>query len=488
MDKKFSSISKELLKVVFAFYFSITIIMTLAHFTFEYYNTQDNIKDELQIISKTFEIPYSQAMWNYDVEQISSISQGAIKLPNILGVEIYDKITKEKISTVMSDDFNKLNTGVFSYNIDITHTKTNNEKIYIGTIKYYSSSDVVFQRVQLGFTIILINSLIKSLILTILFIWAFRKYLTKPLEDITKNISDINLDSIHKHKPLRVSDKNNELTILSNAFNEMLLVLNKNLNNIKSTQKYLVQSEKMVALGGMVAGVAHEINTPVGMALTGITHLDEETKNLKKLYEEDKMSQDDFEEYLKDTLEINSSIEINLQKAASLVRSFKKVAVDQSSNEIRTFELHSYIEEILLSLKNKTKQTNITIDVQCDKGITIKSNPGAISQIITNFTMNSIIHAFNQGEEGSIIIKAYLDKSNNLNLIYKDNGKGLSDEVKSKIFDPFFTTKRREGGSGLGMSIVYNLVTSSLNGSIHIQSEENMGTQFNIKIPLEIKG
>lgn len=483
-NKDFTSLSKQLLKVVFTFYFIITILMTIGHFIVEYYHTQDNIKEELKTVSTTFETSLEQAMWNFDNQQIDSILNGALKLPAILSIELYDKNTKAKIHTT-KNNFNKYQTGVFSYLVDIFHIKINNEKVYIGTVEYYSSSNIVFERVKLGFIIILVNALLKSLLLTILFIWAFNKYLTNPLDKITRNILDVDLDKVSKHKPIIVNKKNkNELTLLSSAFNKMLKNLDEKLNALKNTQKHLIQSEKMVALGNMVAGVAHEINTPVGMALTGVTHLEEQTKNLKKLYNDENMTEEDFEHYLNDTIELNHSIHINLQKAASLVKSFKKVAVDQSSNETRTFNLKQYIQEILLSLRNKLKQTNIKVIIHCDDNLIITSNPGAISQIITNFTMNSLIHGFNPEDIGTIIISAKIS-NNRLELLYKDSGKGLDAISKNKIFDPFFTTKRGEGGSGLGMSIVYNLVTSTLHGSISVSSEPSYGTSFIIDIPIK---
>ena len=482
-SKNFKSISKQLLSVVFTFYFSITIIMTLIHFIVEYYHTKDDIHSELKLISSTFKPSLEQSLWNLDTLQIESIVDGAIKLPTVLGIDIYNKNTKEIIYSKYKKTFQTKGADIFFYEIDLYYN-FHNKKEYIGTIKYYSNSDVVLDRVELGFLIIFINSLLKSLLLTILFIWAFKKYLTKPLEDFTSNIYKIDLDKLNKHKPI-VIDKtqNNELTFLGNAFNEMIQKLDQQLKNLHETQQHLVESEKMVALGNMVAGVAHEINTPIGMALTGITHLEDKTKHIQKLYNDENMSEEDFKNYLDDNIEINRSIQINLTKSAALIKSFKMVAVDQSSSEVRDINLGEYINEILLSLHNKIKATKIKVNVECDD-IVVNINAGAISQIITNLIMNSLIHGFKQDEEGTIFIGATLS-NNILNLVYKDNGIGLSKEVKKKLFEPFFTTKRSQGGSGLGTSIIYNLVTSGLHGKISVQSELNKGVEFNITIPIK---
>jgi signal transduction histidine kinase len=242
----------------------------------------------------------------------------------------------------------------------------------------------------------------------------------------------------------------------------------------------------MVALSNMVAGVAHEINTPIGMALTGITHIQDESKNIKELYDSDNMSQEEFEEYLDDSVQIHNSIYINLTKAADLIKSFKQVAVDQSSDENRNFNLKNYVYEVLTSIQNETKKTNHHFNIDIDKDLEIYSNPGSFSQIITNFVMNSIIHGLKDINIGIIKIGAYR-KEKNLILEYEDNGCGLSSEVKKKIFDPFYTTNRGNGGSGLGMNIVYNIITQNLNGAIEIESEEHKGIKFFMTIPLEDK-
>ena|GEM_PF-3342183 len=253
--------------------------------------------------------------------------------------------------------------------------------------------------------------------------------------------------------------------------------------DLQSAKDQLVQSEKMASLGGLVAGVAHEINTPVGMALTGVTHVELETKRIRNLYQADEMTEDDFMHFLDGADELNHSVVINLNKAAELIRSFKQVAVDQSSEASRTFNLKEYIEEVLTSLHNNIKKTKLSINVDIDEKLNITSIPGAISQIITNFIMNSIIHGFEHGAEGKINIFAKIENSM-LEIIYSDNGKGMDENTVAKVFDPFFTTKRHSGGSGLGMNIVYNIVTQKLNGTISCESSLGSGVSFKIRMPL----
>jgi len=261
--------------------------------------------------------------------------------------------------------------------------------------------------------------------------------------------------------------------------------LEKSMEKLKQTQDTLIETEKMASLGELVAGVAHEINTPIGLSLTGITHFISTSNKIAKLYENDELNEEDFQNFINTSKELAKSININLEKTANLVRSFKQVAVDQSSDGKREFELISYIDEILLSINNITKKTKISIDIDAPSSITLNSYPGVISQIFTNLIMNTIKHAYDKGEKGKIeiIIK---DKTQNIDITYKDYGKGISEENLSKIFNPFFTTKRDDGGSGLGLSIIYNLITTKLNGSIHCESKLDEGTTFKISIQKEI--
>lgn len=258
--------------------------------------------------------------------------------------------------------------------------------------------------------------------------------------------------------------------------------LRDSLESLKKTQEQLVQSEKMAALGELVAGVSHEINTPLGIGVTAASYLELETQNFSKLYREELITRADFEDYIESALEISASILSNLKRAADLVKSFKQVSVDQVSEVSREFNLKEYINEILNSLSPKFKRAKHTILFTCPENLEIESNPGAFSQIITNLTMNSLIHGFADIKEGKIEI-AVKEEDGELILEYRDNGVGMEDEILKKIYDPFFTTKRLQKRTGLGMHIVFNLVTQTLKGNIECKSALNQGVLFMIRIP-----
>ncbi len=261
--------------------------------------------------------------------------------------------------------------------------------------------------------------------------------------------------------------------------------LSQTLEDLKSTQNRLVESEKMTALGGLVAGIAHEINTPIGIGIAAASLLAEKVTKFCEIYSNGQVKRSQLENFLDTAMQSSNMILANLTRAADLIHSFKEVAVDQSSELKRTFYLKNYLEEILTSLTAKLRTTKQTVKVNCDENIILDTYPGVFSQIVTNLVMNSLIHAYEPNDEGVLTFDFRLD-GELLVFEYADNGKGITPENLSKIFEPFFTTKRGQGGTGLGLHIIYNLVSQKLQGTIKCQSQLGNGTNFLIKFPAKI--
>lgn len=258
--------------------------------------------------------------------------------------------------------------------------------------------------------------------------------------------------------------------------------LQSTLENLQKTQEQLIESEKMAALGGLVAGVAHEINTPVGIGVTAISNLMEEVKRMASLYKKDEVSRKVFKEFLESVQDTSSLIMKNLERTASLIQSFKQVSIDQVSEQQRVFKLKGYLNDIILSLIPKYKHKNITFKVECEPDLELNSYPGAYAQIFTNLLLNSFKHGFAEREKGTVSITAN-QKNNTLNIEYRDDGTGIDPKDLPHVFEPFYTSDKRKG-SGLGLNIIYNIIRQKLHGTITCESKEGSGVLFKMDIPV----
>jgi two-component system, NtrC family, sensor kinase len=255
------------------------------------------------------------------------------------------------------------------------------------------------------------------------------------------------------------------------------------LGRLQEAQETLVQAEKLASLGALVGGVAHEINTPVGIALSCASHLSDAAGHMSRLFAADDIGVDDFERFMATAIDTSQLIQSNCERAAALIGSFKQVAVDVTSAERRRFDLADYISETLASLGPNLRQAGHRIVIDCPPSITIDGFPGALSQVLTNFVMNSLVHGFDDGRCGTLSIRVELPAAGQVRLVYADDGKGIAEEHLPRIFDPFFTTRRGAGGSGLGLHIAYNLVTGPLDGSLSVDSAPGRGATFTVLFP-----
>ncbi len=268
---------------------------------------------------------------------------------------------------------------------------------------------------------------------------------------------------------------------------EELIALNNELkdsyNQLKNAQDQLIIAEKLASLGELVAGVAHEINTPLGIGLTLNSFLNDSIVQVNDRFVSGKLGKADLNEYLHSSLEASELAIRNLMRAAEIVDTFKQVAVDQSTLELRKVNLRDYIGKIIKNLTPRSSKEKHTFHIHCEDSIEVYTYPGAIAQIITNLFVNALTHGFKVDQSGAIDIR--LEKEHNmLHIIFQDNGNGISEDNLSKIFNPFFSTNKPNGSSGLGLHITYNLVTQTLGGTISVNSTPGQGTRFDILFPV----
>lgn len=436
----------------------------------------------------------------------------------------------------------------FGFHGNLTYTLTNgqskNNGHHVGTITILSNDSNIYSAVIVQTMFPMIGALFSIFLISYVIKRLFHNLLTTPLEMLSYGISQINLSNLSQSKLDPPSGQNDELSVLTDSFNLLInklieykanlelaqnelvdankrldkqnidleqevtkktstlsqanqeLALQKeelveserelrhSLAQLTQTQNQLVQSEKMASLGSLVAGISHEINTPVGIGVTAVTYLSECVDKLAQEISAKTLTQTKMKTFISDANHSCELLTSNLNKASQLIQSFKDIAVDQTSEAIRDVNLVSYLNEVITSLQPKLKRTEHRIEVHGDENIVLLCRAGALSQIFTNLILNSIVHAFDGIEQGVMTFSFKTDQDN-VYINYKDNGNGISEKDLAMLFEPFFTTKRGQGGSGLGTHILYNIVTQSFNGEITAQSGAGKGLEYAINFPIK---
>jgi len=262
--------------------------------------------------------------------------------------------------------------------------------------------------------------------------------------------------------------------------------LSNTIENLEATKDQLIESEKMASIGSLVAGVAHEINTPLGISVTSTSLIYDKTEAIERMLHEKSLTQRHLKSFI-DIVKTSSKMSTTgLERVILLLQNFKQVAADQIVEEAREINITLYIQEVMSTLASEMKSKKVTCHFSGDSEICITTIPGALAQVFTNLVTNSVRHGFENVNNGNISIEV-IDENNFVGIVYKDNGQGIKTDDLNKVFKPFFTTKRNKGGTGLGMNIVYNIISQKLGGSIKLSSEYGTGVVFRIRLPKKIQ-
>jgi signal transduction histidine kinase len=256
------------------------------------------------------------------------------------------------------------------------------------------------------------------------------------------------------------------------------------LRELQDAQRSLIEAEKFAALGGLVAGVAHEVNNPVGISLTVASSFARRCAQFADEIRDGAVRRSKLEEFIAGSHEAAKQLVTNLNRAADLIQSFKQVAVDRSDAERRVFNLREATEQMMVSLRPALKHSLVWLSVDVPGEISLKSYPGPYGQVLTNLVLNALSHAFPEKRAGTLRLSARKLGTDQVEIEFADDGVGMCEEVQRRAFEPFFTTRRNRGGTGLGLHIVYNLVTRRLGGSLRLESAPGHGTVFRIRLPL----
>ncbi|PHR54033.1 MAG: hypothetical protein COA44_14515 [Arcobacter sp.] len=465
-----------------------------------------------------------------DLTGAEEILNKLTSIPNINSAVMYDEsgnvfaaYSRDKESPSHQEKINTfIESSQFINNeLIISSPVSHNDQIY-GAIIFHVST-LAIPKELLEYAFLLFLGMVAIIIFSLLMIYRLQNYITLPIINLAKTAQEISLSedySIRAQKMYadevghlyddfnsmlgKIEQRGREreeaetisrtyqahLERLTNELEERVQnrtgELQESLTNLQSAQSQLIESEKMSALGNLVAGVAHEVNTPLGISITAASIFKNELKTVKNLLDNNKLSKSALEHFIETISEADEILIKNLDRAALLVRNFKKISVDQSSEEKRNFELNEYLLEVISTFKNELKHRPVELKLEFDdKQLLMESYPGAISQIVVNMLQNSLLHGFDYEQEGEIILKT-IHKENSVEIIFEDNGKGVEKTVEHKIFEPFITTKRNKGGTGLGLNITYNLVNQQLKGSIKLDTHYENGARFIIEIPYKV--
>jgi signal transduction histidine kinase len=327
---------------------------------------------------------------------------------------------------------------------------------------------------------------------------AVGRSITRPLKELQQRM--VELAGNARAGPIAGFDRRDELGDMARATNVFIAEIGRReralrrskdradaaLSELKEAQASLIQAEKLASLGQLVAGVAHEINTPLGIALTTSTQIDGETKRFAEAAATGRLQRSALERFVARMREGSELVFANLTRAADLVHSFKQVAADQASGERRRFEMDAWLHDLFTSLGPVLRKGQHEVAIACPPGILVDTFPGALGQVLTNLLMNAVAHGYGEGQAGRLALTVTEPDAGTLRIVFSDDGRGIPPQDIGKVFDPFFTTGRSSGSTGLGLHIVYNLVTSLLQGRIELASAPGRGTSVTIDIPKSV--
>ncbi|QLG87828.1 HAMP domain-containing histidine kinase [Chitinibacter bivalviorum] len=485
-----------------------------------YYHTEKRLESELSDylnrMKLRMETVVPGVLWNFDDIQLARILDAEMSYPGITAIEVYNgDLFLDGRSRNAEGEVVKLKQALSSekgVEFALKYNGAESQKV-LGHVKYIASRKLIEKQLSEQVIEKIIEIIILDLLIVLALSRSLQQIVIKPLSllrdrlsyiaerDIAYNDIDLprnpyqEIDEVsvgYNRIAHRLQDDVSNLSRTEIAMRQAKEEAETALLQLKETQQNLVQSEKMASLGSLVAGVAHEINTPVGVILTSASVLRDESAKFRQMIEGGQVKKSEVINYSETAEQSSALIMSNASRAADLIQSFKRVAVDQTSEVKRDFELNAYLNEILMSLRPLIKHAAVSIEINCHEEIRMDSFPGALSQILTNLLNNALLHAFAPsngaaigGQDNQIIVSAHKD-GDWVELEFSDNGAGISESFINKIFDPFFTTKRANGGSGLGLNIVFNLVTQTLGGSIQVHSKEGEGTRFVMRFPSHI--
>ncbi|HEY1405040.1 MAG TPA: HAMP domain-containing sensor histidine kinase, partial [Spirochaetota bacterium] len=361
------------------------------------------------------------------------------------------------------------------------------ESIAFGKVTVYMTDHFVLHNLIVSLIFRTIIDILMTIIIVLVILAFFKRRIIDPVRDINTMITRFQNRDFSARALISDPDEIGALAMSFNAMADTIQHHSENLEKLVDERTgQLFHAEKMASLSEFVASIAHDINTPVGICLTTVSFIADQTKRSMTEFSDGSMSRSDLEKHYATLGEALTLMQSNLEKTRDLVQSFKKLTSDRYIEERQKFNVLHYLNDIMITLRPKLRKTKHVVRIVCDDKLTIETYPGNFSQVIMNFVVNSLTHAFDGNNNGVISIEAK-DDAGDFVLSYSDNGKGIPREYIERIFDPFFTTRRDKGGTGLGLSIAQKVVTKIMGGTIECTSTPGVETLFRIRIPKAVR-
>ena len=530
---KFKSIWKKFAFLVVGVSLISLCFSSLLSINNELNNIQERMDEDLSTLLGETAVSVADPLWEYDLVHIQNLVTLLTYRKAVYQIQIMDKtrgLSVDDINTIY-----KTSDGRVHY-AEKSILKNN---VPIGTLKIGISSTPYLKDLYRELIARVIQSLIEITALTAVIVW-ISYTITKPLKALENDIeefasgnysklsliqgedevarlgkafnemakhieeADYELRTMNASLEQLVHERTNELNLMNIELKEALAAsqemqaelslkneeLNNTMGELELAYKEIIEVSKSALTSQLIAGVAHEINTPIGIILTTNTFAMQEIELFKEKIDYGGLTKNDLQEFIELMMEATTNTQNNLNRTIDLIQNFKQVAVDQTSLRLREFNLKDYLDEVILTLRPAMKRIHVDIDVACPEDLMIYSYPGAYSQILTNLIFNSIKHGFKNLDSGSIRIEVNLFEQHlhlQLQLKYEDNGCGIDAALLKNIYTPFYSTAHDQGGSGLGLSIVKNLVEKTLQGQISCESELGKGIRFIIELPIELQ-
>jgi signal transduction histidine kinase len=478
------SLTLKLVAWVGLFSALFTLLMTASLAVLRHNAARDDVLAQIRFITATYNKSLSNSLWELDMVsaqlQLEALSQFPMVGHVVLVASTGQRLHQHKKNFIKALE---LHDGTLLWQETLVSPLYKDR--VVGQLTVYVDEDALLEKLKTDTLHILGGELVKGLMLGLFITWLISRLVTRHLSHLARHAvsllpTTLNLPLKLKRMTHRYPDELDQLCCAINQMHHNLVEYNQR----EETQVQQMMQEKLAALGSLVAGVAHELNTPLGNSLMMTSALQEKTVIIDGKLQQHQIHRQELAEFIADAKEATTVIMRGLKSASDLVNSFKQVAVDRASAQCRRFDLQQTCHEVVSTMNRELRPLGHQIDIEIPGEIVLDSYPGPFGQVLANLIDNALIHAFEERTGGKMVLRASLQGKDRVVIEFADNGNGIADGFQNRVFDPFFTTKMGQGGTGLGLSISYNIVTTLLGGKISVRSQIGQGTVFTLDLPL----